>query len=249
VLIVDDRELLRTRLAFALRARGLHAFESGGARSALAAFEREAPDAVVADTLRLRPDALALLERIRSHSYAPLFSIGAHPDWGCVQQTTRIGPTYFYCLPRDLVRLIDHVAATLSEGSRATAPRQAPSARQECGRREMVEWALLAASGSILEAARLLGVSRLTLYRWIARYEIGREDPTAPVAFLESPDAGRPGRGEGARDVDSEDGGVVVRPGLRFQLLQLVAGARGIAAARLRSAGSLLKAPFSDARD
>lgn len=51
----------------------------------------------------------------------------------------------------------------------------------------------------ILQAAKLLGVSRLTLYRWIARNEIGRENPTRnfsePGALVQAGDEEEGGGG------------------------------------------------------
>jgi DNA-binding NtrC family response regulator len=178
VLIVDDREGLRARLVFVLRARGFWTSDADDLRAGLGALGGDAPDAVVVSDLhRQHRNGLEMLERIGSRCKLPVFCVSLSPDWHGGYWAACTGETYFYRWPLDLRRLADDVAVRLGVGSRTAASVCSPTATHR-EHRETIECALLVARGNMLQAAKLLGVSRLTLYRWIARYEIGRENPT-----------------------------------------------------------------------
>jgi len=96
----------------------------------------------------------------------------------------RRGATYFYRWPRDFDRLIDDVVASIRLPAAAEPPGLASLAaardrgRQEIAaeRRARLESALRATHGNISQAAELLGLSRRTLYHWLERYSLTRED-------------------------------------------------------------------------
>jgi DNA-binding NtrC family response regulator len=173
-------------MTLALRARGLATCEAGDLRASLDAFERQPPGAVV---VHWHPGAFELLGSIRSRSDVPALCVGVERDRDCVLRAGLGGATYFYTWPWDVERMIDDVAAILGGERRPTSRSDshavATADRRQLAleHRETLEYALLAARGNILEAAKMLGISRLALYRSIARHGIGREDPPAPTGY------------------------------------------------------------------
>lgn len=185
VLIVDDREPSRVHIAAALRARGLETCEAVDGRDGLEVFEREAPDAVVTDMRMPHADGFDLLERIRTKSDVPVFCVSAYPEWETALLAMSKGATYFYRWPVDFDRLIDEVARGMSaapSSTDATAFDSLETLREEGRletaeeRRAILENALRATRGNVAQAAELLRVSRRTLYHWMGRYGVRRED-------------------------------------------------------------------------
>jgi DNA-binding NtrC family response regulator len=131
-----------------------------------------------------RADGFDLLERIRKRSDIPIFLVTAYPEWDVALLAMRKGATYFYRWPRDFDRLIDEVVASIRTPAAADPPAPASLAaardrgRQELAaeRRALLESALRATHGNISQAADLLGLSRRTLYHWLERYSLERED-------------------------------------------------------------------------
>jgi DNA-binding NtrC family response regulator len=184
VLIVDDRKPSRVHIANALRARGFETCEAVDGRDGLEVFDREAPDAVVTDMRMPHSDGFDLLERIRTKSDVPIFCVSAYPEWETALLAMRKGATYFYRWPADFDRLIDEVALGLGDSSTPDATRldSLTSVREEGRletaeeRRAILESALRATRGNVAQAAELLRVSRRTLYHWMDRYGVRRED-------------------------------------------------------------------------
>lgn len=184
ILIVDDRPPSRAYIALALQARGLETCEAADGRAGFEAFEREAPDAVVSDVRMPRADGFDLLERVRTRSDIPVFLVTAYPEWDAALLAMRRGATYFYRWPRDFDRLIDDVVASIHATSAAEPPSLGSlAAARDKGRHEiaaerraMLESALRATHGNISQAAELLRLSRRTLYHWLERYGVKRED-------------------------------------------------------------------------
>ncbi len=184
ILIVDDRPPSRAYIALALQGHGLETCEAADGRAGFEAFEREAPNAVVSDMRMPRADGFDLLERIRRRSEIPVFLVTAYPEWDVALLAMRRGATYFYRWPRDFDRLIEDVVASIRAPAAAEHPALASlAAARDKGRHEiaaerraMLESALRATHGNISQAAELLGLSRRTLYHWLERYSVKRED-------------------------------------------------------------------------
>ena len=184
ILIVDDRAPSRTYIALALQGRGFETREAADGRAGFEAFEREAPDAVVSDLRMPRADGFDLLEQIRRRSDTPVFLVTAYPEWDLALLAMRRGATYFYRWPRDFDRLIDDVVVSIRApaGAEPLALASLATARDQgrheiaAERRAMLASALRATHGNVSQAAELLRLSRRTLYHWLERYAVKRED-------------------------------------------------------------------------
>lgn len=165
LLLVDDDDPLRSRLARALRDRGLTCVEAANAEQALAVARTERPDLALVD-LRL-PDRNGL-EVVRDlHALLPEARIVVLTGYGSIAtalEAVRLGAAHYLPKPADADDVLqafarggdDPVVSTDLAGS-------APSlARAEW---EHIQRVLGDCDGNISEAARRLGLHRRSLQR------------------------------------------------------------------------------------
>ncbi len=165
ILVVDDDEPLRTRLARAFRDRGMVSLEAGDAESALAVAGEHAPDLAVVD-LRL-PDrsGLELVRDLRQHvPHTRIVVLTGYGSIATALEAVRLGAVHYLPKPADA----DDVLAAFSRGAGESAVAvpaldTAPSlARTEW---EHIQRVLADCEGNISEAARRLGLHRRSLQR------------------------------------------------------------------------------------
>jgi two-component system OmpR family response regulator len=80
VLVVDDDPRIREIVRFALVREGLDTVEAGNGVEALAAFERERPDAVVLDVLMPEMDGTEVCRALRSRSSVPIVFLSSKDE-------------------------------------------------------------------------------------------------------------------------------------------------------------------------
>jgi two-component system response regulator RegA len=168
LLLVDDDEVLRPRLARALRERGYAVREAGTTAAARQAIAETSIGWAVVD-LRL-PDGSGLDVVREVHAAAPAAPIVVLTGYGSIStalEAVRIGATHYLTKPAD----VDEVVASFSHGAAAGVPREAPD---EVPSLERVEWehinrVLADSGGNISEAARRLGLHRRSLQRKLAK--------------------------------------------------------------------------------
>lgn len=121
ILLVEDSALTRTRLADALQTRGYLVVPARDGAEALARFEREPVDLVLADQCMPRLDGLGLLRALRERSSVPfvLYSTDAVAD--VAFRAARLGAARFLAYPFELeAQLLPTIAESLvGPGSRA----------------------------------------------------------------------------------------------------------------------------------
>jgi len=167
LLLADDDEVLRSRLARALRERGYAVREAADAAAAYRVVEGGGIGWAVVD-LRL-PDGSGLDVVRAVHAAAPAAPIVVLTGYGSIAtalEAVKLGATHYLTKPANA----DEVLAGFSRGT--SAPPLA--AAVEVPSLERVEWehihrVLADSGGNISEAARRLGLHRRSLQRKLAK--------------------------------------------------------------------------------
>jgi two-component system response regulator RegA len=174
LLIVEDDEVLRERLARAFRERGYEVGEAADADAALAAAGADSPEFVVAD---LRMPGRSGVELIRELvALDPSTTAVVLTGYGSIAtalEAIRAGAVDYLTKPAD----VDQIEAALhrrrgAEERPGDEPGHVPSlARVEW---EHINRVLADSGGNLSKAARLLGVHRRSLQRKLARFPASR---------------------------------------------------------------------------
>ena len=167
LLIVEDDDALRGRLARAFRERGFEPREADGVAAAVAqAREGWASHAVV--DLRLRDGSgLEVVRALRAaRSDVVVVVLTGYGSIATALEAVRLGARHYLTKPSG----VDALAAAL--GGQASEPAPAVAEAQSLAR---VEWehinrVLADCGGNVSEAARALGIHRRSLQRKLAKF-------------------------------------------------------------------------------
>lgn len=173
LLLVDDDERLRTRLARAFRERGLLVREAGDAAEALALAREDSPELAVVD-LRL-PDASGLAVVRGLCALDPTTRVVVLTGYGSIAtavEAMRLGAVHYVAKPADADEILDAFARAEAGEAPADDPGPVPSlARVEW---EHINRVLADCGGNVSRAARLLGLHRRSLQRKLAKHPVPR---------------------------------------------------------------------------
>jgi two-component system response regulator RegA len=171
ILIVDDDEVFRHRLARAFEDRGFDTRVAADFDSAVAAATEDSPEMAVTDLKMPGRSGLELVQAL--HEIDPATRVVVLTGYGSIAtaiDAVRLGATYYLPKPADA----DDIVAAFA---RADAPpleppepeyEEAPSlARAEW---EHINRVLSDCGGNISEAARRLGIHRRSLQRKLQKY-------------------------------------------------------------------------------
>jgi two-component system response regulator RegA len=171
VLIVDDDERFRERLAKALEARGWEATAVGSGTEALRHARAESPEHAVVD---LRMPSMSGLDVVRElAAIDPTTIIVVLTGYGSIAtavDAVRLGATDYLTKPAE----VDEILRAFEKRDRTVVepPDSVPSlARAEW---EHINRVLQECQGNISQAARLLGIHRRSLQRKLAKYPVSR---------------------------------------------------------------------------
>lgn len=172
ILVVDDDDRLRPRLARAFLERGFAVQEAASAAEALVAAQAAPPTHAVVD-LRLPDDSgLAVVRALRQSD--PAMRIVVLTGYGSIAtalEAVRLGATHYLTKPADA----DDITRAF-DGETAPAAPLDPADVPSLSR---VEWehinrVLADSGGNISEAARRLGLHRRSLQRKLSKYPTRR---------------------------------------------------------------------------
>jgi len=178
LLLVDDDEVFRGRLARAFRERGWEVSEAADLAGAMRAAEDETPEFVVVD-LRL-PDGsgLEVVRRLKAlDTTSTIVVLTGYGSIATALDALRLGAAHYLTKPADVGQLIAGFArAGLSPEEVAVA---APDPTSDTPSLARVEWehinrVLSDSGGNVSEAARRLGLHRRSLQRKLAKYPVPR---------------------------------------------------------------------------
>ncbi len=171
ILLVDDDEVLRERLAQAIRARGFEVRTAGSAEEALREVTRESPEMAVLDLKMPGMSGLDLLKELRTQDPSTrVLMLTGYGSIATAVQAVREGAVGYLPKPADA----DEILAALAgkDTSAPAKPCETPSlARAEW---EHIQRVLTDCGGNISEAARRLGIHRRSLQRKLHKYPPAR---------------------------------------------------------------------------
>jgi len=170
ILIVDDDEVFRTRLARAFRDRGYDVRAASSYAEALARARDDSPEMAVVDLRMPGPSGLELMRDLKALD--PATRILVRTGYGSIAtaiEAVRIGATYYLSKPAD----VDDILAGFARGE--APPLDPPPSDYAAPSLARAEWehisrVLSDCGGSISEAARRLGLHRRSLQRKLQKY-------------------------------------------------------------------------------
>jgi two-component system response regulator RegA len=167
MLLVDDDEVLRERLARAFRGRGYEVVTAPGCDEALTAARAETPELAVVDLRMPGRSGLDLVRELRALD--PATKIVVLTGYGSIAtavEAMRLGATHYLPKPADADDIL--TAFGRAGGSATAIPADPPSlARAEW---EHINRVLTDCGGNVSAAARRLGLHRRSLQRKLQKY-------------------------------------------------------------------------------
>ncbi len=177
VLVVDDDERLRSRMARAFEERGYETTQAGGFDGALEIASRESTEYAVVDLRMPGKSGLELVGAL--HRIDPATRIVVLTGYGSIAtalEAVRLGATHYLTKPADVDEVIasfhrDQNGAERPPGGETGAPETPSLARVEW---EHIQRVLTDCGGNITKAAERLGIHRRSLQRKLAKFPMAR---------------------------------------------------------------------------
>lgn len=175
ILLVDDDERLRSRMARAFEERGYEVQQAEGYDDAIAIARRESTELAVVD---LRMPGKSGLELVRElHRIDPATKIVVLTGYGSIAtalEAVRLGATHYLTKPAD----VDEIIAAFGRGE-ARDGGEASLETAATPSLARVEWehiqrVLTDCDGNITKASERLGIHRRSLQRKLAKYPTSR---------------------------------------------------------------------------
>lgn len=164
LLLVDDDDLFRERLARALRDRDVRVTTASSCETALAAESAGPFDCAVVDLRMPGETGLTLIDPLRArHPAIRIVILTGYGSQRSAVEATRIGAHDFLSKPVNADEILESLQPN---GDRSHT---AKPATLETARREHVDRILSDTGGNISEAARRLGITRRTLQLKLGR--------------------------------------------------------------------------------
>jgi len=178
ILLVDDDERLRSRMARAFTARGYEAQEADGYDAAIAIAGLESTEYAVVD---LRMPGKSGLEVVRElHRIDPATKVVVLTGYGSIAtalEAIRLGATHYLTKPADVDEIIAAFERRRGEGEpedgeESEGEPETPSlARVEW---EHIQRVLIDCGGNITKASERLGIHRRSLQRKLSKFPMQR---------------------------------------------------------------------------
>ncbi len=170
ILIVDDDEVYRNRLARAFADRGYDVRTGSDYDTAVVAATEESPELAVVDLKMPGKSGLELVKAL--HEIDASTKIVVLTGYGSIAtaiDAMRLGAHYYLAKPAD----VDDIEAAFARG--AAPPLEPPEPQYQAPTLARAEWehinrVLSDAGGNISEAARRLGIHRRSLQRKLQKY-------------------------------------------------------------------------------
>jgi two-component system response regulator RegA len=167
LLVVDDDVTFRTRLAQALRSRGLEVTTAGGFDEAIAAAQQETPELALVDLRLPTRSGLEVVRALRELDATTIIIVlTGYGSIATAVESVKLGATTYLTKPVDA----DQILAAFGGETGSDVPQTGytvPSlARVEW---EHIQRVLADCGGNLSQAARLLGIHRRSLQRKLSK--------------------------------------------------------------------------------
>jgi two-component system response regulator RegA len=178
IVLVDDDERLRSRMARAFEARGYETQQADGYDTALEIASEESTEFAVVD---LRMPGKSGLEVVRElHRIDPATKIVVLTGYGSIAtalEAMRLGATHYLTKPADVDEVIASFDRDKAEAQGSSKPQE--GSEPETPSLARVEWehiqrVLTDCDGNITKAAERLGIHRRSLQRKLAKFPTRR---------------------------------------------------------------------------
>jgi two-component system response regulator RegA len=170
ILLVDDEEVFRERLAMAFSRRGFTVFEAGDFDSAVAVLQESSPELALIDLRMPGRSGLELVaEAKRLRPEIKIVVLTGYGSIATASQAIKLGALYYLPKPADVDEILNAFAkdedlAITVDQEELTPP---SLARVEW---EHIQRVLADCDGNISEAARKLNIHRRSLQRKLFKY-------------------------------------------------------------------------------
>jgi two-component system, response regulator RegA len=170
ILIVDDDEVFRNRLARAFVERGYDVRTAGDYDAAVAQAQGDSPELAVLDLKMPGRSGLELVKALREIDPATkMLVLTGYGSIATAIDAVRLGATYYLAKPADA----DDIVAAFARGE--APPLEPPDIDYKAPSLARAEWehinrVLSDCGGNISEAARRLGIHRRSLQRKLQKY-------------------------------------------------------------------------------
>jgi two-component system, response regulator RegA len=172
VLVVDDDEVFRQRLARALSERGLDVRAAADLPGALAVARTDPPELAIVDLRMPGGSGLELVQELRKLDPATrILVLTGYGSIATAVEAIKLGAVHYLSKPADA----DEILAALGAAETAAPGQPAALSTPTLARAEWehINRVLADCQGNISEAARRLGLHRRSLQRKLAKYPPG----------------------------------------------------------------------------
>lgn len=176
ILIVEDDDVFRRRLAQAFADRGFEVREARDADEALDAARQDTPEFVVVDLRMPGRSGLDVVRELKALDAAT--SIVVLTGYGSIAtalEAVRLGAQHYLTKPAD----VEAILAAFERRTDAAAPPADAPIPMEAPSLARVEWehinrVLMDCNGNVSQAARVLGLHRRSLQRKLSKFPLPR---------------------------------------------------------------------------
>lgn len=169
ILLVDDDDRFRERLALAFAQRGIAVWTASDRDAAIAIATRETIERAVVDLRMPGPNGLVVVrELMKLHPHAAVVVLTGFFSIASTVEAIRLGARDYLVKPCDADRILAAFEREPGEADESELQLETPSlARVEW---EHIERVLRECGGNISKAARVLGIHRRTLQYKLSKY-------------------------------------------------------------------------------
>lgn len=172
MLIVEDDDVLRNRLAAAMNKRGFETRATASVTEALKVIAQDTPKYAVVDLRLLDGSGLDVVKSLEGHDpEARAIIVTGYGDIPTAVAAARIGAVDYIAKPASADQIVDALLAQKDQNPPAPINPISPDE----ARKEHIEHVFNEAGGNVSRAAKLLSMHRRTLQRILRRHGVSTD--------------------------------------------------------------------------